>query len=75
MTFITIADILFCTEQYNNKICVWVMMDFKIWLRCSAVCKCTPLDHNDPSKPSHRLTNGPKPSKTIESDGSNTENH
>ena len=29
------------------------------------------LDHNDPSKPSHRLTNGPKPSKTIESDGSN----
>ena len=30
-----------------------------------------PLDHNDPSKPSHRLTNGPEPSKTIESDGSN----
>ena len=29
------------------------------------------LDHNDPSKPSHRLTNGPEPSKTIESDGSN----
>ena len=28
------------------------------------------VDHNDPSKPSHRLTNGPKPSKTIESDGS-----
>ena len=27
--------------------------------------------HNDPSKPSHRLTNGPEPSKTIESDGSN----
>ena len=33
------------------------------------------LDHNDPSKPSHRLTNGPKPSKTIESDGSNIKNH
>ena len=33
------------------------------------------LDHNDPSKPSHRLTNGPKPSKTIESDGSKTKNH
>ena len=32
---------------------------------------CAPLDHNDPSKPSHRLTNGPEPSKTIESDGSN----
>ena len=31
----------------------------------------TGLDHNDPSKPSHRLTNGPEPSKTIESDGSN----
>ena len=31
------------------------------------------LDHNDPSKPSHRLTNGPEPSKTIESDGSNIE--
>ena len=29
------------------------------------------IDHNDPSKPSHRLTNGLKPSKTIESDGSN----
>ena len=29
------------------------------------------LDHNDPSKPSHRLTNGPEPWKTIESDGSN----
>ena len=29
------------------------------------------LDHNDPSKPSHRLTNGLEPSKTIESDGSN----
>ena len=33
------------------------------------------LDHNDPSKPSHRLTNGPEPSKTIESDGSNIKNH
>ena len=33
------------------------------------------LDHNDPSKQSHRLTNGPKPSKTIESDGSKTKNH
>ena len=29
------------------------------------------LDHNDPSKPSYRLTNGPEPSKTIESNGSN----
>ena len=29
------------------------------------------IDHNDPSKPSHRLTNGPEPSKTIESNGSN----
>ena len=27
------------------------------------------IDHDDPSKPSHRLTNGPEPSKTIESDG------
>ena len=33
-------------------------------------CLCV-LDHNDPSKPLHRLTNGPEPSKTIESDGSN----
>ena len=32
---------------------------------------CSYLDHNDPSKPSHRLTNGPEPSKTIESDGGN----
>ena len=29
------------------------------------------LDHNNPSKPSHRLTNDPEPLKTIESDGSN----
>ena len=29
------------------------------------------IDHNDPSKPLHRLTNGPEPLKTIESDGSN----
>ena len=29
------------------------------------------VDHNDPSKPSHLLTNGLEPSKTIESDGSN----
>ena len=29
------------------------------------------LDHNDPSKPLHRLTNDPEPLKTIESDGSN----
>ena len=27
------------------------------------------VDHNDPSKLSHRLTNGTEPSKTIESDG------
>ena len=27
------------------------------------------LDHNDPSKPSHRLTNGPEPSKTIDAIG------
>ena len=27
------------------------------------------LDHNDPSKPLHRSTNVPEPSKTIESDG------
>ena len=33
------------------------------------------LDHNDSSKPSHRLTNGPEPSKTIESDGSKIKNH
>ena len=33
------------------------------------------LDHNDPSKPSHRLTNGPEPLKTIESDGGNIKNH
>ena len=35
----------------------------------------SPLDHSNPSNPSHRLTNGPKPSKTIESDGSRTKNH
>ena len=27
------------------------------------------IDHDDPSKPLHRLTNGPEPSKTIASDG------
>ena len=33
------------------------------------------LDHNDPSKPSHRLINGTEPSKTIESDGNKIKNH
>ena len=33
------------------------------------------VDHNAPSKPSHRLTNGPEPSKTIESDGKKIKNH
>ena len=33
------------------------------------------LDQNDPSKPSHRLTNGPEPSKTIENDGRKIKNH
>ena len=36
---------------------------------------CAKLDHNDPSKPSHRLTNGTEPSKTIESDGNKIKNH
>ena len=35
----------------------------------------TNLDHGDPSKPSHRWTNGPEPSKTIESDGRKIKNH
>ena len=40
------------------------------------MCSFTPaVDHNDPSKPSHRLTNGPEPLKTIESDGSKIKNH
>ena len=33
------------------------------------------LDHDDPSKPSHRSTNGPEPSKTIESDGRKIKKH
>ena len=33
------------------------------------------LDHDDPSKPLHRLTNGTEPSKTIESNGKKMENH
>ena len=33
------------------------------------------IDHDDPSKPSHRWTNGPEPSKTIESDGRKIKNH
>ena len=36
----------------------------KVWYYCH-------VDHNDASKPSHRLTNCQEPSKTIESDGSN----
>ena len=43
-----------------------------LWVVLNAISQ---LDHNDPSKPSHRLTNGPEPSKTIESDGSNIKNH
>ena len=33
------------------------------------------LDHDDPSKPSHRSINGAEPSKTIESDGRKMKNH
>ena len=33
------------------------------------------LDHDDQSKPSNCLTNGPEPSKTIESDGRKIKNH
>ena len=33
------------------------------------------VDHDDPSKPSHRSTNGPEPSKTIETDGRKMKNH
>ena len=40
-------------------------------LKYSFLVNVSRLDHNDPSKPSHRLTNGLEPSKTIESDGNN----
>ena len=33
------------------------------------------LDHDDQSKPSNCLTNGPEPSKTIERDGRKIKNH
>ena len=47
------------------------------WIRIGAVLGLAGLnlDHDDPSKPSHRLTNGPEPSKTIESDGRKIKNH
>ena len=33
------------------------------------------LDHNDPSKPSHRLTNGPEPSKPLKAMVATSKNH
>ena len=51
-----------CLLKYILSECLNVWMQKNIW---------DTVDHNDPSKPSHRLTNGPEPSKSIESDGSN----
>ena len=46
------------------------------WARIGSLGKkIATLDHDDPSKPSHRSTNGPEPSKTIESDGRKMKNH
>ena len=45
------------------------------WINVKPFHLTSGIDHNDPSKPSHRLTNGLEPSKTIESDGSNIKNH
>ena len=51
----------------KSHIAVLLFMSWTAW-----VCL---IDHDDPSKPLYRLTNGPKPSKTIESDGRKIKNH
>ena len=56
----------------NCPLFLWLVLSLN---DCNLHCKRCVLDHSNPSKPSHRLTNGPKPSKTIESDGSKTKNH
>ena len=49
-------------------ICMQIAEHFPFFRSYTLQCTC--VNHNDPSKPSHRLTNGLEPSKTIESDGS-----
>ena len=80
---LTLIKILFKISKTNRTryfLCYPKCVEFTIKTqqrstKSSQSVKYSKLDHSDPSKPSHRLTNGPKPSKTIESDGSNTKNH
>ena len=67
------------SKSLNNHVC-WLMWHMEkttmtVFNDLADIIFQLYVDHNDPSKPSHRLTNGPKPSKTIESDGSNIKNH
>ena len=57
------------SSAHFYDIYVFIEVSQKIEMRTSNITYIA-LDHNDPSKPSHRLTNGREPSKTIESDGS-----
>ena len=73
--FMDYCSLSFGNGQQVATICLPEEMEFRdrwnfLTLR-PAPQKGREIDHNDPSKPSHRLTNGPEPSKTIESDGSN----
>ena len=76
--FIQVLHILFFSLR--KSICeLMVNTQMVRWGESAKNCfECTnyqEVDHNDPSKPSYRLTNGPEPSKTIESDGSNIKKH
>ena len=66
------------TFQRDSKVKIQELMQHKQGFEAhptDPVWTLNIIDHSDPSKPSHRLTNGPKPLKTIESDGSKTKNH
>ena len=55
----------------GGGVCDVLALHLAVDIFAMLVTNLNEIDHNDPSKPSHRLTNGPKPSKTIESEGSN----
>ena len=61
--------------QIDGQFWRWSPLSKHFFIKMHHSDSISSLDHSDPSKPSHRLTNGPKPSKTIESDGSKTKNH
>ena len=70
------SDMHMILDKYRD---IYIYNICKLWTESNTNVFCCPsetiLDHNDPSKPLHRLTNGLEPSKTIESDGRKIKDH